>query len=570
MSSNEQIHSYLQSVRARLNRNHALSALVWSLAVGAALLLVVCLTYVVRGHAVPAAAYIITGSITSVAWLAIWFFRLPSRFAAAEFGDQFFDLKDAVRSYLRFHDEGHDAEIYALQAQATATQVAALDVSQVRYEWPRRLLVGTGAVLVASVLLGFKPASQEVIEQIRVEAETEAKTDEINEFLEEMIDELEKASEDDEDLAALDPKALREWVDELKDTKDRKEAMRQYAELERRLQQAAQRLEQRKTEQLLAKAGEELQKDQETREMGRKLEKKQYRQAAEDAEQLKPEKISEEKLSEQRKELARLKSASQRMAAAAKAANRQGASNQRSGSQKQGSQSQANNNAQSGSGQNAEGASGASGGSGQTGENMEELMTQLDKSVKDLDKAMRDAELAKQLNQDITGKLGQCNSAQQKVSQNLSKLSQSLCKASSKSQCQSQLQSLCKKLGQCQSYLNDSKCNSLAQCMKPGAKPGGKSAGVGSVESRRNELDPLIDNGNTSQLQGIKGQGPSVSSVESADDGDGVSSRRTEAKQREFQNQLESFVQREDVPEDVKQGVKEYFKNIHRTEVEEQ
>ncbi|NNE93682.1 MAG: hypothetical protein HKN23_18690, partial [Verrucomicrobiales bacterium] len=122
---------------------------------------------------------------------------------------------------------------------------------------------------------------------------------------------------------------------------------------------------------------------------------------------------------------------------------------------------------------------------------------------------------------------------------------------------------MCKKLGQCQGYLGEPKFQSLSQCM--GAKPGGKKAGTGSVESRTDQSTELVDNGQTTQLKGQKGQGPSLATIESADDGDGVSSRRTVAAQREFREQMESFVQREDVPEDVKEGVKQYFHSIHQS-----
>ena len=102
---------------------------------------------------------------------------------------------------------------------------------------------------------------------------------------------------------------------------------------------------------------------------------------------------------------------------------------------------------------------------------------------------------------------------------------------------------------------------SLSQCL--GA--GGKKAGSGSVESRRSESDLLTDNGNTTQLKGTQGQGPSQSTIETADEGSGVSSRRAVNRKLEFSRQVESFVQREDVPEDVKQGVKTYFENIHQS-----
>jgi hypothetical protein len=95
-------------------------------------------------------------------------------------------------------------------------------------------------------------------------------------------------------------------------------------------------------------------------------------------------------------------------------------------------------------------------------------------------------------------------------------------------------------------------------------KAGGKNAGWGSTESRRDGTDELVDNGQTTQLKGIQGAGPSLKTVESADDGTGVSTRQATARVRNYQQQFESFVEREDVPDEVKQGVKRYFEIIHQ------
>ena len=73
----------------------------------------------------------------------------------------------------------------------------------------------------------------------------------------------------------------------------------------------------------------------------------------------------------------------------------------------------------------------------------------------------------------------------------------------------------------------------------------------------------LVDNGQTTRLEGIKGQGPSLATVEAAEDGGGVSTRQAQQRVRDYQKQFESFVQREDVPEQVKVGVKRYFEIIH-------
>jgi hypothetical protein len=83
--------------------------------------------------------------------------------------------------------------------------------------------------------------------------------------------------------------------------------------------------------------------------------------------------------------------------------------------------------------------------------------------------------------------------------------------------------------------------------------------------ARRDERDDLVDNGQTTQLKGTKGQGPSLTTVETAEDGSGVSTRRAVDRQRTFQRQFESFVAREDIPDEVKDGVKQYFQVIHQT-----
>ena len=75
----------------------------------------------------------------------------------------------------------------------------------------------------------------------------------------------------------------------------------------------------------------------------------------------------------------------------------------------------------------------------------------------------------------------------------------------------------------------------------------------------------MVDNFQYDQLKGLKGRGPSQTSVEAAADGFGVSVARDVDRDRTFQRQIESFVQREDVPDDVKTGVKRYFENIHET-----
>ena len=97
--------------------------------------------------------------------------------------------------------------------------------------------------------------------------------------------------------------------------------------------------------------------------------------------------------------------------------------------------------------------------------------------------------------------------------------------------------------------------------MANGLKPG-----TGSVQSNRDNFDELPNQGNLEQLTGQKGSGPSLSKVEEAESGSGVSSNRTTRTAKEFSRQMESFIERDDVPEELKIGVREYFKTIHDVE----
>ena len=557
------IKQFTRSIRSRLNRFRFLDLFFRTFAGGTTVLLVICLSYILLGYAVPKFYYGACAGLivcTSILWFIThrW-----SRDQAAQFADRFFGLKDTISSYLHFQDRNKSGEFYELQAQASRDSITNLKVEAIPYKWPRHVMALSAVLLITAGLTAFKKPSPAVLEKLRVETETSTKTGEINEHLEELIDELEK-SLSEEEKAELSPDRLRQMVKEMEKTEDRKDAMRQYAELERQLRKAAQKLEQRKNEQLMAKVGEELQKDQETKAMGKKLAEKKYREAAKDLEKM--EKAVDQpkrKLSDQRKDLARVKAAAQRMASAAKAANRKGSTSSKS---KSGAQSASNSSASqsqgsgSGSGQGGSG----TGSSGKGGEGMEDLLAQLDQSVKDLDKNLKNAAQEMKLTGQLSKKsLGQCNSSRSSLLNNIDKLSASLCKMGAKKDAQLKLLSMCRKIGQCQGYLNKPKYYSLSQCL--GSKPGGKKAGNGSVESRRDGMNEPFDQSELTQLSGTKGSGPSQSTVESADDGNGVSSRSSTAKRREFKKQLESFVQREDVPDDVKEGVKQYFMQIHRS-----
>ncbi|HSI64672.1 MAG TPA: hypothetical protein VLE43_16205 [Candidatus Saccharimonadia bacterium] len=551
MAAHDRIALFLAAIRTRLERARGIR--LFSIILLGVLIALTgwCLVWVLQGYAVPRAGYVLAGIAVPLLAFAAWMIRQTTPAKAAHVADDHFNLKDSLTSYLGFSNEHREGELYALQAAQTAERVQTLNAQSISLAWPRRVLAISAILLAACVVMGFRKATPFVMEKLALEAETTKKTDEINKELEKEIEELIKdATEDEKEL--LKPDEWRKWVKELKETKDQKEAMRQYAELERKLQEAAKKMNPREQEHLLAKAGEELKQEAELREIGRKLEEKNYREAAADLKKMEL-KADVTKPDEARKELAKLKSAAQRMAAAARSVQQR--TGKQSSGNKNSSQSQSNSNKSGESGQQSQ-AEGQQG-SESSSSSMDQQMAALDEAMQQYEKALSQKQSE-----------GQCKGGQNNANKKLGELCKSMGQCAGQRDMMKKLMCLGKCAGQCQGYLGNKECQSLAECMKPGNKPGGKKAGWGSVESRRDESELTQDNGNRDQLQGIKGQGPANTSIEAADSGTGTATRQVKATEREWKRQLESFIQREDVPAEVKEGVKEYFKGIQEVGAE--
>jgi len=548
MPAHDRILAFLSAVKARLDLAWLVRAFCGSLLVIGSALCLWCLVWVLRGYAVPASGYVAAAVALPVMALAAWLLGRASQRKAARIADEHFDLKDAISSHLGFSDEHREGEFIALQAEATAVRVQALSPRSIPVQWPRRMLTIAGVLLLSCFVMGFKKDSPIVVERLALETETARKSEEINKELEKEVEELLKTASDEE-KELLHPDEWRQWVKELRETKDRKAAMRQYAELERKITEAAQKLSQRDTEQLLAKAAQEMKQTAELKPISKSLEEQNYRHAAEQLRQMKLQ-ADVRKPDEAQKELAKLKSASQRMAAAAR--NFQQRTGQQ-GNQGKGNQSQSsqNQNAQQSS-QNQQQSQGQQGSQGQ--QSMDQQMTALEQSVQNLEQQLQQQQQNPSQNQ------SQCQACQNKANQALQSLTQSMCQSSAKRDMMKKLLSLGQCTSKCQGFMCDKECQSLSQCIKPG----GKKAGSATVESRRSESDATQDNGNRDQLTGQKGSGPSNTSIESADSGSGRATRTATVQEKVFQRQVESFIQREDVPAEVKEGVKEYFKGIQQ------
>lgn len=561
MSENQGlIEQFVTHVRKRLNRHRLWTTLVWTATGAAGLLLAIGLWYTLRGYAVPGVAIAMALVVAVVAGLVAWRLRVFSNDAAARASDQIYRLHDAISSYLHFSRAGRSGGYYALQAAQTREQVRPLNPESIQYDAPKRGIVLAACLAAVAIPLSLRGPSDAVVRQQELEVQTKDATQVINKTLANTVEELRKETADPNEKALLDPNKLRKWVDELKETKDQKEALRQYAELERKLNEARLSVQNKKDEQLLERAARELEQSRETQALSDQLKQKNYDKAAEQLNKMSPKEKSES-FDKQKQDLARLKAAAQHMAAAARAA-QSAAKDAKSSASAKDAKSQTASNSKSGSGSaKSSGAEGAA--SEGSGGEMAQSMEDLAQAVSDLDKNLDDAKRQEsQEGKCDAKKEGECQACKKSVDQQLAKLSNQLKKLGMCKKCDAKLCKLCSMCSQCQGGM----CQGSALCLFP--KAGGKKPGTGTVESRRDQTDELVDNGQTTQLKGIKGTGPSLTTIEAAEDGSGTSTRKGEARQREFKRQYESFVSREDVPEQVKSGVKRYFEVIHEIQPE--
>ena len=321
------VEQFVRKVRSRLNQNLFWTLLVWAGAIGAVATVIAGLVYVAQGYAVPRPLYPIAISLAVLAAVGVWWSRQISQAEASVFVDEHFGLKDTVTACRNFADEGKAGGYFDLQAKQANQRVDEVSAYKIPFAFPRRTLAVGLAFGAAAALMAFIGPSQAVKDRMDLEIATLDQTKQANDHLEELVKELEEEIKDEEERKLVEPNKLREWVKELRETKDQKEALRQYAKLELKLQKASAKLQQKRDEQYLERAAKELDKAEETKKLAKKLEQKKYKEAASDIEKMKPD--ERKPLSEQRKQVAKLKAAAKRMAAAAK----QQSGKQRSGKQ---------------------------------------------------------------------------------------------------------------------------------------------------------------------------------------------------------------------------------------------
>ncbi len=536
-------------VRQVARRHHGLLArrlFFLTVASAAGLCVLGSLAWILRGHAVPAAVPLLIASLATVVALSIWQHRKMKPAAAVRECDQFFKLKDAITSARHLAATAPDDPATQLQWKWLLPRLAECSPATITAPFPKRMAILSGILTLAAIWMALLPPSPVVLAAEKEALNTQVRIAESKEQLEQLIEALEKDIAAPEEKDALKLDEFRKLVKSIDEHGERSEAARQFARIEQKVRDSSRALDQKRDEETVKLAAAELAKAEETeaRQLGKKLDAKELKEAAEmlakldtkkiDPKDLKNPATKQQKLTEAKEELAKMRAISKRLSAAGK--QRQGARQAQAGK----------GDGQQGQGEgSANGAGGA--GQGEQGKPLEDLMAEVDDAAAEIEKDLAemeadpDAEWSDEPMEKANGALG--------------KLGKHFKGMHAKRLAKSKLDQFRDGLSQAQAFAQ-------GQTQALGLAGNGKEAGTGSSWSERKERDDSQKNGQLAQLQGQHGSGPSLSAVEDAESGSGVSGRRGEARQREFARQAESFVQRDDVPESLKLGVRNYFENL--------
>jgi hypothetical protein len=565
MTLRPEIEAFARRIANRHNRFLLRDCVLAAMAAASFAAMVAALSYVIRGHAVPVTVPGILIPLGMVAALTSYLVKRMDNHGAVMAADPFFGLKDGITTARHLVQHAPHEPATRLQWEWLAPRLHHCNPSAIQKPFPVKLGTLTFLLTLAATILCLLPPSPAIrAEQERAEA-TCQQVAEAKQELEELIDELEKDITSEEERKHIAMDELRQMVDKIQETGDRSEAARQFARIERKVREATRALDQQRDDETLKLTAEELRKSDDTdaRKIGKKLEDKQLKQAAEEIDKVAAKKIDpaqlqkgaaekKQTIEQAKKDLAKMRATTKRMAAAAK--QRQAARQAQGQQADKNEQNQATQADQADSPQDlAEAQENANQPKPADAKPLEDMLAELDEAAAQLEKGLAEMEFDPDADWGEKGR-----KTEDKMKKAQAQLGQHLKNMQGKNQAKA-------KLGALRDALAQAQASAQGQGLQPGQNPGGLKPGTGSSWTERKEQDDSQKNGQLAELKGQHGEGPALSSVEDAESGSGTSSRRGTTQQRNFARQTESFVERNDIPESLKLGVRNYFENLQST-----
>jgi hypothetical protein len=498
----QKIIEFISRLRRRLNRLAMLWLLPFAVLEMNIIAAVAALFWLIHGLHAPWQLTLYAVASIFFLTLIIWLFRRSSQHDAAIFGDRFFSLKDALVSELEFTD---DDAFHQLRRKQTVEHCSARRIGDVKLKQPGTLWL-LALLLTGCNLWLYSLDDAPYIKQRRRQAKlTEQRSKAANKQLEKELKQLEKTLTKPQ-KKLLEKAGVKKALEELKAQKELKKSLLQYAELEKCLQKLQDQMKpDPNLEKLLKQLARELKRAPEMQKLGKMLARGQNAESAAELRKMKLGKASKKSLQEKLKKLQALSQAAKRMPD--------------------------NNSA------------------------LSEKLKEMSKSLSELEK-----ELADSKNSDISD----CKFGEQ-IDGELDKLAQMM-------QQQAAMSEFAKKLAAMRQAAAAAQSSMLG--LQQGKGPGMKSIGEGggkqgegagtAAMGNMDRKDKSPDSGRFTKITGRKNSGPGASKTIDAKSGRGEMRRGVNGSDRAFKYQLEEFFVRDDVPADMKKGVKKYFSELHK------
>jgi len=516
------MHAFINSVKNRLNLGIAFKAILKVLVVVSVILIIAGLVFILRGHAVAGSLYKLAALLIVLCSAALWFWQKKSTSEAAVYVDKFFGLKDSVNTAIHFEQSDVKPALKQLQYDYTQKQIEQLEAKEIPIPVSKKLAMWAGISSVIAVSLSFIPPSQEVLDQIAKEEATKERTAKLKASLEEEVEQLLSELTENE-KALIDEDEVKKWIKDVKPTEKERDAMLNIARAKQNIQKQLTKLENRKNDALLKTAGIKLQKSSnlDVKATGDAMTQKNFDEIKQALETFKTRQQKNTAFPEEMNELNELRN---------KLKNEDGLTEE------------------------------------ERKKLMKELAEKLEE-LRELTKRLAEAAEENQFGADNgqlggMGDLGDLSDFPSDLP--LDQLMELLDRFSQ------QMQS------EFDGDLLDGEPMTLEDLLELLESLDEMDDGIGELQDEMDEmaarlrlkarLGKDIDNERYTKLKGQQGKGPVMKKTEAAESGFGVSKRKGSVKQRDFEHQMSSYMSRDDVPEDMKQAMRQYFKDIHSFE----
>ncbi len=513
---------FIEKVKSSLNMQIAINAFADAMLICSCGMVIVELLFIVRGYRVELNYLIIPCLIALFSIIINYLKKCYNLKRAALYADDYFCLNDALVSVLDFEAQTVVDGFHKLHFSSTETVCETTDVESLRLRPPWWKFIASCLIGAVVIILANFNDSPTIVEARDRQQQTVELSEKINRDLQKELKQLEKKLTPAE-KKLLKKSNLDKLVNELKAQQEFKSAMRQYAKLEKMLNKLSAKQQFKNNQQLLNAIARQLLKDRMTKKLGQQFNNGQYRKAAEELRKLKHSGDKQKKLEQLKQVLEKMKKTAERLT---------------------GNESK-----------------------------LKDRLNALKSAIDKYDKMMK-----KNAKQNDSVSQESLSKANQNAEEQLDKLSDALEQQQVAESFIDKLMKMRRAMQQAQQQMRGMQ-SGLG--MKPGTggkqgkggmpgagkgKQPGVGAGIGSATAwnRRETGDELSAKGALNKIKGQQGSGPSQKNIENATSGSAISKRVVKQARNEFNYKMEEFIKRNDVPDEMKDGVKRYFSNLHQ------